>query len=102
MGTALAHFAGAEKETLLEQIINSSLAARYSIAFLAVFFSGLVMLAADMLVVLGYDAEHAADRAGVVQNRTVGKGVMGFPPISVALEKQQKRFVTNSPSGLQY
>lgn len=37
MGTALAHFAGAEKETLLEQIINSSLAARYSIAFLAVF-----------------------------------------------------------------
>lgn len=37
MGTALAHFAGAEKETLLEQVINSSLAARYSIAFLAVF-----------------------------------------------------------------
>lgn len=37
VGTALAHFAGADKPTLLEQIINSSVAARYTIAFLAVF-----------------------------------------------------------------
>ena len=36
-GMGLANLIGAEKTTTLEQIINSSLAARYSIAFLAVF-----------------------------------------------------------------
>lgn len=37
LGTALAKLLGAEKPTQLEQIINSSIAARYTIAFLAVF-----------------------------------------------------------------
>lgn len=36
-GMGLANLIGAEKTTALEQIINSSLAARYTIAFLAVF-----------------------------------------------------------------
>lgn len=37
VGTVLAKLLGAEKPTPLEQIINSSLAARYAISFLAVF-----------------------------------------------------------------
>lgn len=37
VGTVLAKLLGAEKPTQLEQIINSSLAARYAISFLAVF-----------------------------------------------------------------
>lgn len=36
-GTAIAHLFGSEKPTMLEQIINSSLAARYTLAVLAVF-----------------------------------------------------------------
>jgi uncharacterized protein len=37
MGSAIAKLIGADKPTQLEQIINSSLAARYTISFLAVF-----------------------------------------------------------------
>jgi len=37
IGTVMARLLGAEKPTQLEQIINSSLAARYAISFLAVF-----------------------------------------------------------------
>ncbi|HKO97761.1 MAG TPA: type II CAAX endopeptidase family protein [Pyrinomonadaceae bacterium] len=42
MGSAIAKLLGADKPTQLEQIINSSLAARYTISFLAVFTAPLV------------------------------------------------------------
>ena len=42
MGSAIAKLIGADKPTQLEQIINSSIAARYTIAFLAVFTAPLV------------------------------------------------------------
>ncbi len=42
MGSAIAKLLGGDKPTQLEQIINSSLAARYAISFLAVFTAPLV------------------------------------------------------------
>lgn len=42
MGSGIAKLLGADKPTQLEQIINSSLAARYAISFLAVFTAPLV------------------------------------------------------------
>jgi membrane protease YdiL (CAAX protease family) len=42
MGTAIAKMLGGDKPTQLEQIINSSLAARYTISFLAVFTAPVV------------------------------------------------------------
>ena len=47
----------------------------------------------DPFGILGHDAQHAADRAVIIRQRTVGEGVVGFLGIPAAFQEQQQPFI---------
>ncbi len=59
-------------------------------------------LVQDAIGLLHHHAEHADDRAGIVEQRAVGEGVVGFLAKPAALEKEQHAFGIGRLAGAQY